>query len=69
VLILVLVVQSLTERQGKFGKELFQPIIIFDYLSSNAIYLESSYLELIKKRFEPIKFVIGRKSREVMECN
>jgi len=33
------------------------------------IYLESFYQELIKKRSQSIKFVICRKSREVMVCN
>jgi hypothetical protein len=36
---------------------------------SIAIYLESFYQEFIKKMSQPIKFVIWRKSKEVMVCN
>jgi len=33
------------------------------------VYLHRFYQEFIKKRSQPIKFVIGRKSREEMVCN
>ena len=47
----------------------FYFIFLYAKYMSIAIYLENFYQKFIKKRSQPIKFVICRKSREVMVYN